>query len=51
VLNALSGNTASGRSGPNMWQRVLYPHSPFGHVARLAGTRGLRHQCARPDHL
>jgi hypothetical protein len=40
--NALSGNTASVRSGPSICQRVLYPHPPFGHVARLAGTRGLQ---------
>jgi molybdopterin converting factor small subunit len=35
--NALSGNTASARSGSSIWRRVLYPHSPFGHVARICG--------------
>jgi hypothetical protein len=36
----LSGDTASGRSGPSIWRRVLYPHSPFGRglVARLSAT-------------
>jgi hypothetical protein len=33
--NALSGDTAPGRTGSTIWRRVLYPHSPFGHVARL----------------
>ena len=34
----LSGDTASGRSGTSIWRRVLYPHSPFGLVARLSAT-------------
>ena len=33
-----TGDTASGRSGPGIWRRVLYPHSPFGLVARLSAT-------------
>jgi hypothetical protein len=28
----LSGDTASGRLRTSIWQRVLYPHSPFGLV-------------------
>ena len=32
----LPGDTASGRSGPSIWRRVLYPRSPFGLVARLS---------------
>jgi len=27
------------------------PHSPFGHVARLTGTRGLRHSSVRSNYL
>ena len=34
----LSGDTASGHSWSSMWRRVLYPHSPFGLVARLSAT-------------
>ena len=34
----LSGDTASGRSWPSIWRRVLYPNSPFGLVARLSST-------------
>jgi len=30
--------TASGHSWPSIWRRVLYPHSPFGLVARLSAT-------------
>jgi len=33
--NALSGHTASGRSGSSIWRRVLYPHSP---LVRPCGT-------------
>jgi hypothetical protein len=35
---ALPGDTASGRSGPSIWRRVLYPRSPFGLVARFSAT-------------
>jgi hypothetical protein len=34
----LLGDTASGRSGPSIWWRVLYPHSPSCLVARLSAT-------------
>ena len=30
VYNALSGNTASGRTGSSMWRRVLYPKHSVG---------------------
>ena len=30
--------TACGHSWPSIWRRVLYPHSPFGLVARLSAT-------------
>ena len=30
--------TAFGHSWPSIWRRVLYPHSPFGLVARLSAT-------------
>jgi hypothetical protein len=35
--NVLSGNTASGHSTDQVWERVLTPHSLFGLVARLGG--------------
>ena len=45
--------TASGHSWPSIWRRVLYPHSPFGHVARLSAThkRTVRQSAPTTDPL
>ena len=40
--NALSGTTTPGHSRPRIWQQVLFPHYPFGPLARLGGQRGDR---------
>ncbi len=52
--NALSGDTALGRTGSSVDGEFSNPHSPFGQVARLGGwvnTRGLRPASVRPNHL
>jgi hypothetical protein len=38
--NALSSNNAPGCTGSSICRRVLYPHSPFGQLARLCGHKG-----------
>ena len=56
--------TPPGRSGPSIWRRVLYPHSPFGLVSAThkraqtvsgppqSPTRSLKVSSNRsPDHL
>jgi len=49
----LCGDTASGRSGPSIWRRVLYivPPSPFGLVARLAATHKRAENVSGPGKL
>jgi len=42
----LPGDTASGRSGPSIWRRVLYPRSPFGLVARFSATHKRNYRTA-----
>jgi hypothetical protein len=47
----LPGDTASGRSWPSIWRRVLYPHSSFGLVARLSEEERRRWEGAAADRI